>query len=80
MNQLLQTRENLLYKKVGEEFKKVHEIIFLVDDVKYSVNNESVIVRERGIKELRMVMLTEQLDELIEQLKSYRDIKEEDLH
>jgi len=80
MNQLLQTRENLLYKKVGEEFKKVHEIIFLVDDVKYTVNNESVIVRERGIKELRMVMLTEQLDELIEQLKSYRDIKEEDLH
>lgn len=80
MNQLLQTRENLLYKKVGEEFKKVHEIIFLVDDVKYTVNNESVIVRERGIKELRMVMFTEQLDELIEQLKSYRDIKEEDLH
>lgn len=80
MNQLLQTRENILYKKVGEEFKKAHEIIFLVDDVKYSVNDESVIVRERGIKELRMVMLTEQLDELIEQLKSYRDIKEEDLH
>lgn len=80
MNQLVQTRENILYKKVGEEYKKIHELIFLVDDVKYSVNNESIIVRERGVKELRMVLLTEQLDELIEQLKTYRDIKEEDLH
>lgn len=80
MNQLIQTRENILYVKKGEEYKKVHELIFLVDEAKYSTTNEGVIVRERGIKELRMAVLTEQLDELIEQLKTYRDIKEEDLH
>ena len=80
MNQLQQTRQNIFYKKIEGKFIKILELVFLVDEVKYSVNNESTIVRERGVKELRMAMTTEQLDDLIEQLKVYRDIKEEDLH
>lgn len=80
-NQLLEVRENIYYskKETEGEYNKFHELIFVTDEAKYSRTNEGDVVRERGCKEFKIVVTSENLGKLIEVLQSYKDAKEEDL-
>ena len=53
MSKLLSIRTNILYTKEGVEFKKHNELVFLISEKKYSFSNESEVVKETLIKEVR---------------------------
>lgn len=84
MNQLLEIRKNIYYtkdKSESKEYNRVHEIILIVDEPKYTRTNEGDVVRERGCKEIRFTISSDEVfDKVIEVLTKYKDSKEEDLH
>lgn len=83
MKTILQVRDNIYYKKEkadSEEYTKIHELVFLLDNPSYKRTNEGDIIRERGIEEVRFAVTDEGIDNLIEALQSYKEAKEENLH
>lgn len=80
-NQVLEIRQNIFYTKETSagEFKKMHEIIFIVDESKYSRTNESEVIRERGCKEVRITVGAKSLEKVIEVLSKFKDTKEEEM-
>jgi hypothetical protein len=83
MNQLLDIRKNTYYTKQKSdsiEYNRVHEIILIVDEPKYTRTNEGDVVRERGCKEIRFTIQSDKVyDNVIEIFTKYKDAKEEDL-
>jgi hypothetical protein len=80
MNQLIQVRQNIFYTKQEGEFVKGREIILVVDEVNYKRTNEGDVIRERGCKEIRFVLNSDDAFEaLIEALTNLKNAKEEDL-
>lgn len=83
MNQLLQIRKNIFYTKPDsekEEYKRGHEIVLVIDEPKYTRTNEGDVIRERGCKEVRFTLNSDEaFDNLIEILTKYKDSKENDL-
>jgi hypothetical protein len=83
MNQLLSIRKNIYYtkgKSDSEEYNRAHEIVLIVDEPKYSRTNEGEIVRERGCKEIRFTISSDEaFNKFIEILTKYKESKEEDL-
>lgn len=83
MNQLLEIRKNIYYTKNSAdstEYNRIHEIILIVDEPKYTRTNEGVVVRERGCKELRFTIPSDEMfDRVVEIFTKYKDSKEEDL-
>ena len=84
MNQLLEIRKNIYYTKKkadSEEYNRVHEIIMIVDEPKYIRTNEGDVIRERGCKEIRFTIPSDEMfDKVVEIFTKYKDSKEEDLH
>lgn len=83
MNQLLEIRKNIYYTKKesdSEEYNRLHEIVLIVDEPKYTQTNEGNIVRERGCKEVRFTIPSDEMfDEVLKVLAKYKDSKEENL-
>jgi hypothetical protein len=86
MNTLISVRTNLFYckkekklKEDADEYIKHHELIFLVDNAKYTQTNSGEIVRERAIDEVRFTVSTKAYDELINVLVRLKDIDETEL-
>lgn len=86
MNSLISVRANFLYgkqakKKEGEQdkYKRFTEIILLCDKPSYEVTNERDIVRKRGVEELRFIVSEKSLDVLINSLKHFKEMKDEEL-
>lgn len=86
MNTLLSIRSNIVYKKKEkknksdeDQFLKFHELIFLVDDPKYSKTNEDEIIRERGVKELRFFVSSKNFEIMIGNLKVMKDADETEM-
>ncbi len=86
MNHLISIRTNIIYAKKkkenetdADEYKKFHELIFLVDKPTYRRTNDSDIVREREVEELRFNVSDKAFDEMIKLLVKLKDIKEEEL-
>jgi hypothetical protein len=82
MKTLLQVRDNIYYKKddsKSEEYTKIHELVFLLDNPSYKRTNEGDIIRERGIEEIRFAVTDKGIDSLIEMLQTYKEAKEENL-
>lgn len=84
MNQLLEIRKNIYYtkdKSKHNNYNRVHEIIMIVDELKYTRTNEGDVIRERGCKELRFTIPSDEMfDKVVELFTKYKDSKEEDLH
>jgi len=85
MKTILQVRDNIFYtKEVADNtepvFKKIHELVILLDNPSYKRTNEGDIIRERGIEEVRFAVTDDGIDNLIEVLQSYKEAKEENLH
>jgi hypothetical protein len=84
MNQLLEIRQNIYYKKEKVEdeyeYKKIHEIVLVLDEPKYTRTNEGNVVRERGCKEVRFAVTADMFENVVEVFTKYKDLKEEDLH
>jgi hypothetical protein len=83
MKTILQVRDNIYYTKEtadGNEYTKIHELVILLDNPSYKRTNEGVIIRERGIEEVRFAITDKGIDNLIEILQSYKEAKEENLH
>lgn len=85
MNQLISIRTNILYTKNQKEkkededvFLKHHELIFLVDKAKYSIDSGE-IVRKRYIQELRFTINEKAYDELIKTLVKIQKIDDSKL-
>jgi hypothetical protein len=83
MNQLLEIRKNVYYtkkKSESDEYNRVHEIVMIVDEPKYSQTNEGSIIRERSCKEIRFTIPSDEMfDQVIEALTELKDSKEENL-
>ena len=79
MSQLISVRTNIFYLKVEEEYKRNQELIFLLDEPKYSFTNEGEVLRERRIKEVRMMVSQTAFEQMIEILTTLKDVKETDL-
>jgi hypothetical protein len=86
MNHLISIRTNIIYakkKKENEtdkdEYKKFHELIFLVDKPTYRRTNSGDIIREREVEEFRFNISNKGFDEMIKILMKLKDIKEEEL-
>lgn len=83
MSQLLEIRKNITYVKKKPdfvEFERIHEIILIVDEPKYTRTNEGDVVRERGCKELRFTIPSDKhYDIFIDLLTKLKDTKEDDL-
>jgi hypothetical protein len=83
MNQLLEIRKNIYYTKKesdSKEYNRVHEIIMVVDEPKYTRTNEGDVIRERGCKEIRFTINSdESFDRFVEIMTMYKESKEEDL-
>jgi len=83
MNQLLEVRKNIYYSKKksdSDEYNRIHEIILIVDEPKYTRTNEGDVIRERGCKEIRFTIPSDiMFDAFVNVISSYKDSKEEDL-
>jgi hypothetical protein len=83
MNQLLEIRKNIYYTKKessSEEYNRVHEIVLILDEPKYKQTNEGNIVRERGCKEVRFTIPSDEMfDEVLTVLTKIKEAKEENL-
>jgi hypothetical protein len=79
MKNLVSIRTNKYYSKEGEEYKKIHELVFLTDSAKYSQTNSGDIVRERAIEEIRFSVTDKGFEQMIDLLTKLKDAKEEDL-
>lgn len=86
MNQLLSIRTNIVYARkkkqdenAADEYKKFHELIFLVDKPGYKRTNEGEIIRERSIEEVRFTVSNEAFGTMIRLLTELKDVKEEEL-
>lgn len=81
MNQLLEIRQNIYYKKETSEgeYEKIHEIVLVLDQPNYTRTNEGSIVRERGCKEVRFAIPNNMMSSVIKAFETYKESKEEDL-
>ncbi len=82
MKAMLQVRQNIFYTKEKSdsvEYKKVHEIVLLLDSPCYEKTNEGNVIRKRGVEEVRFACSTKGLETLIEILNKYKGVNEEDL-
>lgn len=79
MNHLVSIRTNIFYNKVDKKYEKQFEVILLVDKPEYIRTNDSEIIRNRGIEELRFVTHKQGIEGLIQALIKLKDIKEEEL-
>ncbi|WP_431471921.1 hypothetical protein I5168_11980 [Nonlabens sp. SCSIO 43208] len=80
MKQAIQVRTNLYYiKDEKENFEKINEIIVLCHKHTYKLNNQSQIVRESGIEELRFTITQENAKAFMETFQNILDADEKDL-
>lgn len=84
MNKLLDIRTNIYYVKSkdkdGEEkYSKCNELVFLIGSPDYLLNNQSAIVRQEKITEMRFVVDEKVFQQMIEILEKLKGSKEEDL-
>ncbi len=79
MSQLISVRTNIFYSKVGEEYKRNQELVFLVDKPTYKFSNEGEVIRERGIEEVRIMVGESAYDQLLEILTKFKTIEESEL-
>lgn len=79
MSQLISVRTNIFYSKVGEEYKRNQELVFLVDKPTYKFSNEGEVIRERGIEEVRIMVGEYAYDQLLEILTKFKTIEESEL-
>lgn len=84
MKHLLSIRTNIFYNKNKkesgeEEYKKYHELIFLLDNPVYKKTNTDEIIRERGIEEVRFVVSEHAFDQMLLMLTEIKKVEQEDL-
>lgn len=86
MNHLMSIRTNIIYSKnkkgninEPDNFVKFQELIFLINKPSYRVSNESEIIRERNIEELRFVVSEKNFDTMMDLLNKLKIAEESDL-
>ncbi len=70
MKELLGVNANVLSLKGGD---KLFEIIIMVQEPKYELNNESDLIRTRIVDEYRFFLQERHFDEFIETIKRIKD-------
>lgn len=78
-NQFLQLRSNVKYVKREDQLSKVNELIFLTVSKEYAANNDGEIVRSNKIEKFSMDIWSDDINDLITMLESYRDAENEEL-
>lgn len=86
MANLLSIRQNIKYAKKpkkqqddADEFIRIDELIFIVENPTYRYTNEGDIVRERKVDQFRIDVLNKDIDLIIKTLEGIRDSNESDL-
>lgn len=79
MNELISVRTNIFYEKEDKKFKRVQELVFIVDKPIYSRSNEGEIIRERGLDEFRLAVDEDSFEKLIEVLENLKDVEPDEL-
>lgn len=79
MNQLVEIRTNIVYTKEKDSYKRLQELIFLVEKPSYKFTNEQEVIRTRELTELRFAVTEQAFEQMIGLLTHLKDVKEEDL-
>lgn len=79
MNQLVEIRTNIVYTKENDNYKKLQELIFLIEKPSYKFTNEQEVIRTRELTELRFTVTEKVFDQMLSLLTHLKDINEEDL-
>ena len=79
MNQLVEIRTNIVYTKENDNYKKLQELIFLIEKPSYKFTNEQEVIRTRELTELRFTVTEKAFDQMLSLLTHLKDINEEDL-
>ena len=79
MNHFISARKNILYSKVDGEYKKFHEIILLMQDNSYDINNGGQITKTKVINECRFMLSDNLREDFFELLENLFDADEDEL-